>query len=65
MVYVAFVLLLVFVLQLLSILFYSHKEETVPPRDPQWEVVPALDAGEVIGYRVRWSQPDDDGAYLG
>jgi len=32
--------------------------------DPHWEVVPATDAGDVVGYRVRWSQPDIHGDYL-
>lgn len=32
--------------------------------EPHWEVVPAWDAGEHIGYRVRWSEPDDWGSFL-
>jgi len=65
MVYVAFVLLLVFVIQLLSVWSHFHKDKgETEQAEPHWEVVPSLDAGEVIGYRVRWSQPDDDGAYL-
>ena len=31
---------------------------------PTWEVVPAFDNGNCIGYRVRWSVPDDRGRYL-
>lgn len=29
-----------------------------------WEVVPAVEDGKVIGYQVRWSQPDEHGRYL-
>jgi len=32
--------------------------------EPRWESVPSYDEGELIGYRVRWSQPDDQGRYL-
>ena len=31
---------------------------------PTWEVVPAFDKGVCIGYRVRWTVPDEQGRYL-
>jgi hypothetical protein len=41
------------------------------PRQPRWEAVPAFGnasdgarCGYVIGYQVRWSEPDECGRYL-
>ena len=32
--------------------------------ESHWESVPAYVDGHLIGYQVRWSEPDDDGRYL-
>jgi hypothetical protein len=31
---------------------------------PHWESVPAIENGYVVGYQVRWSEPDERGRYL-
>lgn len=31
--------------------------------DPKWESVLAVENGQVIGFQVRWSQPDSKGRY--
>lgn len=46
------------------ILVTLTSDNPLPEYDPEWEVVPAFDAGELVGYQVRWSIPDDRGRYL-
>jgi hypothetical protein len=29
-----------------------------------WEVCPAAKGGEIFGYQVRWSEPNEQGRYL-
>ena len=56
-----------------EILFKSMTDDLVREKikkpDPHWESVPAYDKGEgdkerLIGYQVRWSEPDEEGRYL-
>lgn len=41
-----------------------RQDEKLPEHKPEWEVVPAKDAGEVVGYQIRWSIPDGEGRFL-
>lgn len=47
----------------------SRSDKLDNPKDPHWEVVPnvekmGLGIFKVIGYQVRWSEPDEQGKYL-
>ena len=45
----------------LNTLLYPYREKG---DEPCWESIPAVQDGEVVGYQVRWSEPDTEGRFL-
>lgn len=56
-------LVIVIIILTVSIILLSNRQK-FPEIEHKWEVVPAYVDGELVGYQIRWSEPDDKGRYL-
>lgn len=52
------------VLGVIAVAWALFHRRTETHSGPCWESVPAVEDGQVIGYQVRWSEPDASGRFL-